>query len=151
MRARNRTRGYRREIERKERAVAGGMEEQNEHVEGGSKVRPGLSHWLGPRRSNQVPCQAPSSLASLDWRHALIILVSRGAIRGANLLESSLRSQALALAPPPPLPPRPSPLCRESSVRTLLLSNTFASLGVPCTSCSDCYREPLKPPRRVNW
>ena len=102
MRARNRTRGYRREIERKERAVAGGMEEQNEHVEGGSKVRPGLSHWLGPRRSNQVPCQAPSSLASLDWRHALIILVSRGAIRGANLLESSLRSQALALAPPPP-------------------------------------------------
>ena len=98
--------------ERYELAAAGGMVVQNEHVDGGSKVRPGLSHWPGHRRSNQVRCQAPSSLASLDWRHALIILVSRGAIRGANLLESSLRSQAFVLRPP--LPP-----CRESTVRTL--------------------------------
>lgn len=143
MRARNRTRGYRREIERKVRAGGGWRrdgEAKRARGRGGSKVRPGLSHWPGHRRSNQVPCQAPSSLASLDWRHALIILVSRGAIRGANLLESSLRSQAFVLLAP--LPP-----CREDATSFEHVRLTRDT----CTSCSDCYREPLKPPRRVNW
>lgn len=105
MRAENRTRGYR-EIEPKKRVGEPGRTTSKKSTTdrkprvGGRREGAGWGQRWDPASHTGRPPEIQSGpllsffILSSDWRHALIILVSRGAIRGANLLKSSLRSQA---------------------------------------------------------